>query len=114
MASLGKGKLASIFDPPLDPSLVSNTPRLLEALNKADRLQKLLNKRDGRGYTLLHIAAEKNQPESLKCLLIKEGWCWLSYLLIFQLAEQLKGLILVFVINVFFIQFQCTRTHTHS
>ena len=57
-----------------DPGLVDNTPRLLEVLNtRADRLHKLLVRKDGRGYTLLHLAAERNQPESLKCLLIKEG-----------------------------------------
>lgn len=58
---------------PLDVTLVDNTPRLLEILNRTERLPKLLNKRDDRGYTLLHAAAERNQPESLKCLLIKEG-----------------------------------------
>ena len=58
---------------PLDVTLVDNTPRLLEILNRTERLSKLLNKRDDRGYTLLHAAAERNQPESLKCLLIKEG-----------------------------------------
>jgi len=63
----------NVIDPPLDPTLVENTPRLLDILNKADRLPKILNKRDDRGYTLIHFAAEKNEPESLKCLLIKEG-----------------------------------------
>lgn len=62
-----------VMDPALDPSLVENTPRLLDVLNRSDRLSRLLLRRDSRGYTLLHIAAEKNQPESLKCLLIKEG-----------------------------------------
>ncbi len=58
-----------------DPSLVDNTPRLLEVLNsnRADKLHRLLMRKDGRGFTLLHLAAERNQPESLKCLLIKEG-----------------------------------------
>jgi len=58
-----------------DPALVDNTPRLLEVLNtnRADRLHKLLTRKDSRGYTLLHLAAERNQPESIKCLLIKEG-----------------------------------------
>lgn len=66
--------LKNVIDRPLDPTLVDNTPKLLDILNKAaDRLPKLLNKRDERGYTLLHFAAERNQPESLKCLLIKEG-----------------------------------------
>lgn len=72
----GPGFLSSIrnaIDPPLDPTLVENTPRLLDVLNRSDRLPRLLGKRDSRGYTLLHLAAEKNQPESLKCLLIKEG-----------------------------------------
>lgn len=61
------------MDHGLDPALVDNTPRLLDMLNRSDKLQKLLLRRDGRGYTLLHLAAERNQPESLKCLLIKEG-----------------------------------------
>ena len=65
--------IMNVIDPPLDPTLVENTPRLLDILNKSDRLPKLLNKRDDRGYTLIHFAAEKNEPESLKCLLIKEG-----------------------------------------
>ena len=72
----GPGFLNSIrnaIDPSLDPSLVENTARLLDILNRSDRLPRLLAKRDSRGYTLLHLAAEKNQPESLKCLLIKEG-----------------------------------------
>lgn len=64
---------ANIIDPPFDPTLVDNTPRLLDLLNKTDRLQKVLAKKDERGYTLLHAAAERNQPESLKCLLIKDG-----------------------------------------
>ena len=54
-------------------AVVENTPRLLDMLNQSDRLSKLLNRRDSRGYTFLHCAAERNQPESLKCLLIKEG-----------------------------------------
>ncbi len=57
----------------LDPTLVDSTPRLLDQLNKNDKVHKLLNKRDERGFTLAHLAAERNQPESLKCLLIKEG-----------------------------------------
>ena len=66
--------LKNVIDRPLDPTLVDSTHKLLDILNKAaDRLPKLLNKRDERGYTLLHFAAERNQPESLKCLLIKEG-----------------------------------------
>ena len=65
--------IKNIIDTPLDPTLVDHPARLLDVLNKSDRLAKLLNKRDERGYTLLHIAAEKNQPESLKCLLIKDG-----------------------------------------
>lgn len=65
--------IMNVIDPPVDPTLVENTPRLLDILNKADRLPKILNKRDDRGYTLIHFAAEKNEPESLKCLLIKEG-----------------------------------------
>lgn len=65
--------IRSVIDPALDPTLVENTPRLLDILNRSERLPKLLGRRDHRGYTLLHLAAEKNQPESLKCLLIKEG-----------------------------------------
>lgn len=64
---------ANIIDPPFDPTLVDNTPRLLDHLNKTDRLQKVLAKKDERGFTLLHVAAERDQPESLKCLLIKDG-----------------------------------------
>ena len=73
MTSYHRRLLASLIDPPLDPTLVDNTPKLLDLLNKTDRLQKVLAKRDERGFTLLHIAAERNQPESLKCLLIKDG-----------------------------------------
>ena len=62
-----------LLNQPLNVMLVDNTPQLLEVLNRAERLPRLLNKRDDRGYTLLHAAAERNQPESLKCLLIKEG-----------------------------------------
>ena len=75
MANLGIiNSIRQAMDP-LDPHLVDNTPRLLETLNshKADKLQKLLVRKDGRGYTLLHLAVERNQSESLKCLLIKEG-----------------------------------------
>lgn len=65
----------------MDFALVENTPRLLDVLNKSDRLTRLLNRRDYRGYTYLHYAAERNQPESLKCLLIKEG----------QQGENIRG-----------------------
>lgn len=78
MSSFTPGFINSIrhaMDSYLDPSLVENTPRLLDVLNRSDRLQRLLMRRDSRGYTLLHLAAERNQPESLKCLLIKEGRC---------------------------------------
>ena len=61
------------LEPAVDPTLVDNTARLLDTLNKSDRLAKLLCRKDERGYTLLHLAAERNQPESLKCLLIKNG-----------------------------------------
>lgn len=67
--------IRNVMEPALDPSLVENTPRLLDVLNRSDRLPRLLIRRDSRGFTLLHCAAEKNQPESLKCLLIKEGKC---------------------------------------
>ena len=54
--------------------MVDDTMQLLDVLNKTRFLQDLLNKQDDRGYTLLHIAAEKNCLESLKCLLIKKGY----------------------------------------
>ncbi len=78
MASkIGTGRflasIKSIMETPFDPTLVDSPPKLLDVLNKSDRLPKLLNRRDERGYTLLHVAAEKNRPESLKCLLIKDG-----------------------------------------
>ena len=58
--------------------MVDNTPRLLDLnplfdRSELERVQELLNRRDERGYTLVHLAAERNQRESLKCLLIKEG-----------------------------------------
>ena len=65
--------IRNVVEAPVDPTLVDNTPRLLDLLNKSERVHKLLNRRDERGYTLVHLAAERNQPESLKCLLIKEG-----------------------------------------
>lgn len=66
--------IKSIMEPPFDPTLVDSPPKLLDVLNKSsERLPKMLNKRDERGYTLLHVAVERNQPESLKCLLIKDG-----------------------------------------
>lgn len=65
--------IRNVIDPPVDPNLVDNTPKLLDLLNKSERVHKLLNRRDDRGYTLVHLAAERNQPESLKCLLIKDG-----------------------------------------
>lgn len=74
MSSVGsKGimhTLRSAVEPPLDPSIVDNTAKLLDHLNKST---KWLHKRDERGYSLVHLAAERNQPESLKCLLIKDG-----------------------------------------
>lgn len=78
MSSLTPGFISSIrnvMQSDMDFVLVDNTPRLLDMLNRSDRLTKLLNRRDSRGYTYLHYAAERNQPESLKCLLIKEGEC---------------------------------------
>ncbi len=65
--------LMSAMEGPLDPTLVDDPAKLLEVLNKSNNVHKLLNKREERGYTLIHLAAERNQPESLKCLLIKEG-----------------------------------------
>jgi ankyrin repeat protein len=67
--------LASIVDPVIDAALVDNTARLLDLLNGLcdDKLRRALDRRDERGYTPLHVAAERNQPESLKCLLIKDA-----------------------------------------
>ena len=65
--------ICNVVEALVDPTLVDNTPRLLNLLDKAERVHELLNWRDERGYTLVHLAAERNQPESLKCLLIKEG-----------------------------------------
>ena len=62
-----------IFEPAFDPTLVDDPERLLDVLNSSERLVRLLTRRDDRGFTLLHYAAEKNQPESLKCLLVKQG-----------------------------------------
>ncbi len=76
MALIHKGimhTLMSAVEGPLDPTLVDNTAKLLDLLNGCNNIQKLLNKRDERGYALVHFAAERNRPESLKCLLIKEG-----------------------------------------
>ena len=67
--------LAGIVDTVIDASLVDNTARLLDLLNELnkEKLQRVLTRTDERGFTPLHIAAERNQPESLKCLLIKDG-----------------------------------------
>lgn len=58
-----------------DFSIVDNSAKLLDALNRLDgqRLRKVFSKRDDRGYTILHVAAERNQTESLKCLVIKNS-----------------------------------------
>ena len=58
-----------------DFSIVDNPAKLLDALNRLDgqKLRKVFSKRDERGYTILHVAAERNQTESLKCLVIKNG-----------------------------------------
>jgi ankyrin repeat protein len=77
---------------PLDVTLVDNTPRLLNILNSTERLSKLLNKRDDRGYTLLHAAAERNQPESLKCLLIKEGTYMYMYVVLRSARNTMQPL----------------------
>lgn len=71
--------LASIVDTVIDAPLIDNTSRLLDLLNDLNpgKLKKVLNRTDERGYTPLHIAAERNQPESLKCLLIKDGEWWM-------------------------------------
>ncbi len=84
MATSHKGimhTLMSAMEGPLDPmaTLVDNTAKLLDLLNKCHNIQKLLNKRDERGYALVHFAAERNRPESLKCLLIKEGKTYHRY-----------------------------------
>lgn len=67
--------LTSIIDTVIDASFIDNTPRLLDLLNDLgpDKLHKILSRTDDRGFTPLHLAAERNQPESLKCLLIKDG-----------------------------------------
>lgn len=65
--------IRNVMQTDMDFALVDNTARLLDMLNRSDKLTRLLNRRDYRGYTYLHYAAERNQPESLKCLLIKEG-----------------------------------------
>lgn len=61
------------FEPAIDPTLVEDPQRLLDYLNACERLPRLLARRDDRGYTLLHYAAEQNQPNSLKILLINGG-----------------------------------------
>ena len=53
--------------------MVDDSVYLLDVLNRTRFLSDLLTKQDDRGYTLLHIAAERNRLESLKCLLIKKG-----------------------------------------
>ena len=69
------GRWMGIGDPIIDTSLIDNPPRLLDLLNglKPERLERALSRRDERGFSPLHLAAERNQPESLKCLLIKDG-----------------------------------------
>ena len=63
------------FEPAIDPSIVEDISRLLDYLNNIDkeRLPRLLQKRDDRGYSLLHYAAQKIEPESLVLLLVNEG-----------------------------------------
>lgn len=67
--------LAGIVDTVIDAPLLDNTSRLLDLLNglNPEKLRRVLSRLDERGYTPLHIAAERNRPESLKCLLIKDG-----------------------------------------
>lgn len=67
--------LASIVDTVIDAPLLDNTSRLLDLLNglNPEKLRRVLSRLDERGYTPLHVAAERNRPESLKCLLIKDG-----------------------------------------
>ena len=69
----GNSFLSRVFEPAIDPSLVEDSARLLDYLNTTDRLPKLLSRRDDRGYTLLHYAAERNQLDSLVLLLINRG-----------------------------------------
>ena len=57
----------------MDPSLVDDTDRLIDFLSASERLPRLLSRKDDRGYTLLHYAAERDRPESLKILLINGG-----------------------------------------
>ena len=63
------------FEPAIDPSLVDDPNRLLDFLNNSDkeRLPRLLQRRDDKGYTLIHYAAEGNQPGSLVMLLVNHG-----------------------------------------
>ena len=65
--------LHCLLNLPVDFNIVDDTVHLLDVLNKTQFLPELLNKQDDRDYTLLHIAAERNHQESLKCLLIKKG-----------------------------------------
>ena len=65
--------LHCLLNLPVDFNMVDDTVHLLDVLNKTHFLQDLLNKQDDRGYTLLHVAAERNCHDSLKCLLIKKG-----------------------------------------
>ena len=65
--------LHCLLNLPVDFDMVDDTVYLLDVLNRTRFLSDLLTKQDDRGYTLLHIAAERNRLESLKCLLIKKG-----------------------------------------
>lgn len=73
--SRGAQPFLRFFEPAIDPSLVEDTSRLLDFLNNcdSDRLPRLLQRKDDKGFTLLHYAAESNQPQSLVVLLVKEG-----------------------------------------
>ena len=70
---MNRGPFLRFFESPIDPTLVDDPTRLIDFLNSCDQLQRLLGRRDDRGYTLLHYAAERNQEESLKCLIVKGG-----------------------------------------
>ena len=72
-SKMNRGPFLRFFESPIDPTLVEDPTRLIDFLNSCDQLQRLLGRRDDRGYTLLHYAAERNQEESVKCLIVKGG-----------------------------------------
>ena len=70
--SRGAGFLR-FFESPIDPTLVDDPDRLLDYISACERLPRVLARRDDRGYTLLHYAAERNQSDSLEMLLVNGG-----------------------------------------